>query len=121
MIFFGVWPKEKHQLAVKLRKEALVVPVVFRKSVFHRIRKYLGHLSDPLPKPDLPSHNTTQLTTQQGQAPRKATVSPVNSGFSECPLVSVACVSRMSHLTPHLSASCPMELDALQKPIATSS
>ena len=62
MIFFGVWPKEKHQLIVKLRKEALVAFVVFRKSVCHRIRKYLGHLSDPLPKPDLPSSNTTRLT-----------------------------------------------------------
>ena len=59
MIFFGVWPKEKHQLIVKLRKEVLVAFVVFRKSVCHRIRKYLGHLSDPLPKPDLRSSNTT--------------------------------------------------------------
>ena len=41
-------------------------------------------------------------------------MSPVNPGFSGCPLVPMACVSRMSHLTPH-PASSPMELDALEK------
>lgn len=42
-------------------------------------------------------------------------MSPVNPGFSGCPLVPMACVSRMSHLTPRPSASSPMGLDALQK------